>query len=336
MSSTRSGMTSRRARRRRRPCRCRARRRSCRRRACRGRAVGRVRGAADPVVAAGRRARRDPDGSRCDDRSRRPRRSARAAVNSQASATSMSASFVPAPKVGDGWPVFSRRPELVHAGSSRARTERVELRVRRRRRRRSARAAPAPRPPAGDRDDLCRGSAACARPSTPASARSRPAPGVRPGSRLTMMSAARSRRGQRRSRAADERRSARERRARMRHPRIIGHRVGALSEHLRKQRWPEVTGRRRDLERRALHALRRAGRRRAAGRAAAPGRGHRDGAHRRHVRGRRGRRAARPRAGRRPARRLLASSAPSGTTSTPASATAPRAFRASPIRGCAA
>ena len=52
----------------------------------------------------------------------------------------------------------------------------------------------------------------------------------------------------------------------------------------------------RDLERRALHALRRAARRRAARGPAAPGDGIETVHHRRHLRRRRGRRAARPRA----------------------------------------
>ena len=48
-------------------------------------------------------------------------------------------------------------------------------------------------------------------------------------------------RGQRAAQRAKERERAREPRARMRHPRIIGHRVGALSEHFGEESWPELT-----------------------------------------------------------------------------------------------
>ena len=65
------------------------------------------------------------------------------------------------------------------------------------------------------------------------------------------------------------------------------------------------TRRRRHLERRALHALRRGDRRRAPGRPAAPRRRHRHRPDGRHLRVGRGRRAARPRPARRRARVLL-------------------------------
>ena len=101
------------------------------------------------------------------------------------------------------------------------------------------------------------------------------------------------------------------------------------------QRHRPRPGCRRHLERRALHALRRAARRRALRCADHSRRVDLDGSDGRRVRD--GRRRPDARAGDRgpAARAASASSAPSATTSTPASATVPRAFRGSPTRRCA-
>ena len=93
----------------------------------------------------------------------------------------------------------------------------------------------------------------------------------------------------------------------------------------------------RHLERRALHALRRAARRRApARRCCARATGIDTVITRRRLRRGRGRPRARPRAARASTATATAWSARSATTSTRASATARRASRASPTRGCAA
>ena len=95
------------------------------------------------------------------------------------------------------------------------------------------------------------------------------------------------------------------------------------------------TRRRRHLERRALHALRRGDRRRAPRGAAAPGRRHRHRPDGRRLRVGRGRRAARPRAARRRARVLLPGRRRGPRLLRRRARGRPRASRASPTRACA-